>query len=183
MWIFIRVSTNSYIKASARALGEANPWCAGWDSNPGNSHIKSVVPYQLGHRHIYPQIFITQPAEHCTNQPIGLSSLLDLVISTINITLKMIGFKTLYAQMVQVRGYDPLTPALSAQCSTNWAILAYKFYQVARWFSRKRPRHSYSDAGIIMRTYKGWDFRRNKCQRNRNVMFSYRSPYLSHLSA
>ena len=29
MWIFIRVSTNSYIKASARALGEATPGAPG----------------------------------------------------------------------------------------------------------------------------------------------------------
>ena len=52
MWIFIRVSTNSYIKASARALGEATPGAPGAVRTRDPLLKRQVLIYQLSYRRI-----------------------------------------------------------------------------------------------------------------------------------
>ena len=53
MWIFIRVSTNSYIKASARALGEATPGAPGAVRTRDPLLKRQVLIYQLSYRRIF----------------------------------------------------------------------------------------------------------------------------------
>ena len=53
MWIFIRVSTNSYIKASTRALGEATPGAPGAVRTRDPLLKRQVLIYQLSYRRIF----------------------------------------------------------------------------------------------------------------------------------
>ena len=98
MWIFIRVSTNSYIKASARALGEATPGAPAGTRTQEIPTLKVWCLTNLATGTFKPHGILGGHAATHPQQIAGVSSLLELVSSIINITLQVGRYTTWQSQ-------------------------------------------------------------------------------------